>query len=350
MIAEFIPPDDSRWKIFLSGVKHDSYHLPEYISLAARQEGGQACAFFAETGGNSLLVPLLMRPIPEELNPEPGSCDVLTPYGYPGPLLAGNPSEDTVKSMLRSFVRAGRKKGVVSAFWRLHPLLPFPLAPLGEFGRLVQHGRTVYIDLSLTPEQMWQETSNNHRRHIRQMQKNGFVVVRNEWRYLDAFIKAYRESMSRLEASQFYFFSDDYFEDLRKALGDRLDLWTVLSPEGEVAAAGLFTVVNGMVEYHLGANAQEFVLWSPLKLLISEVRFWAREAGHRLLHLGGGVGGDMDSLYTFKSRFSPLSAEFFTFRAVLMPEAYDQLTRKKLGMNGKPDVEGRDFFPAYRNL
>jgi lipid II:glycine glycyltransferase (peptidoglycan interpeptide bridge formation enzyme) len=250
--------------------------------------------------------------------------------------------------MLRSFVRAGLEKGVVSAFFRLHPLLPFPLAPLGKFGRLVQHGRTVYIDLSLTPEQMWQETSNNHRRHIRHMQKNGFVVVRNEWRYLDAFIRAYRESMSRLEASQFYFFSDDYFEDLRKALGERLDLWTVLSPEGEVAAGGLFTVENGIVEYHLGANAQEFVLWSPLKLLISEVRFWAREAGHRLLHLGGGVGGDMDSLYTFKSRFSPLSADFHTFRAVLMPEVYDQLTLKRFGGEKRPDAEDKDFFPSYR--
>jgi hypothetical protein len=348
MIAEFISPDDSMWEIFLSGVDHDFYHLPEYISLAARQEGGQPCAFFAETEGSSLLVPLLMRPIPEELNSEPGSCDVLTPYGYPGPLLSGNPSEDTVNSMLRSFVRAGREKGVVSAFWRLHPLLPFPLAPLGEFGKLVQHGRTVYIDLSLTPEQMWQETSNNHRRHIRQMQKKGFVVVHNEWRYLESFVKAYRESMSRLEASQFYFFSDDYFEYLRKALGDRLSLWTVLSPEGEVAAGGLFTAVKGIVEYHLGANVQEFLQWSPLKLLISEVRTWAREAGHRLLHLGGGVGGDMDSLYIFKSRFSPLAADFHTFRAVLMPEVYDQLTLKRFGGGKRPEAEENDFFPAYR--
>jgi lipid II:glycine glycyltransferase (peptidoglycan interpeptide bridge formation enzyme) len=122
----------------------------------------------------------------------------------------------------------------------------------------------------------------------------------------------------------------------------------VLSPEGEVAAGGLFTAVKGIVEYHLGANVQEFLQWSPLKLLISEVRTWAREAGHRLLHLGGGVGGDMDSLYIFKSRFSPLAADFHTFRAVLMPEVYDQLTLKRFGGGKRPEAEENDFFPAYR--
>jgi hypothetical protein len=348
MLAEFISPDDRRWKELLTRVNHDFYHLPEYISFAARHEGGRPCAFFAETGSNALLVPLLMRDLPRELDPEPGLCDVLTPYGYPGPILAGDPTEETVAEMLQGFLRVSRQRAVVSAFWRLHPLLSFPLEPLRKMGVLVRHGNTVYVDLSQPPEQMWRETSNNHRRHIKQLQRNGFVAVRNDWRYWQSFIEIYWETMARVEASEFYFFPADYFEELKETLGDRLDLWTVLSPQGEVASAAIFVTVKGIVQYHLGATTKKFLDMSPLKLIISEVRLWGCRAGHRLLHLGGGNGGAMDSLYTFKARFSPLSAGFYTFRATPMPNAYADLTLKRLGAAAGKDGNDDGFFPAYR--
>ncbi len=348
MQAEFISPDDARWREFLSRGNHDFYHLPEYISFASRHEGGRPCAFFAEIDGKALLVPLLMRSLPENLQPEPGLQDVLTPYGYPGPILVGDPSEETVAAMLQEFVRVAQENGVISAFWRLHPLLPFPLGPLRKLGALVQHGRTVYVDLSHTPEQLWRETSKNHKRHIKRLRENGFVAVRNDWRYWQSFIDAYRENMDRVKADEFYFFSDQYFEELRAALGERLDLWTVLSPDGEVAGAVLFTAVNGIVQYHLGGTVGKYTGWSPNKLIISEVRIWAKEARHRVVHLGGGVGGAMDSLYIFKSRFSPLSAEFYTFRAVLMPTAYAELTLRRFCVNAGQGKVDNGFFPAYR--
>jgi hypothetical protein len=348
MTAEFISPEDIRWKEFLTRGNHDFYHLPEYISFASRHEGGRPCAFLAEIDGKGLLVPLLMRSLPEDLQPDSGFRDVLTPYGYPGPILAGDPSEEAVGAMLQEFLRAARENGIISAFWRLHPLLPFHLEPLRKLGTLVQHGRTVYIDLSRTPEQLRREISKNHRRHINRLRENGFVAVRNDWGNWQSFMDVYRDNMNRVSADSFYFFSERYFEDLRKTLGERLELWTALSPEGEVATAVLFTVVNGIVQYHLGGTVEKFIDWSPLKLIIAEARLWAREAGHRYLHLGGGLGGAMDSLYTFKSRFSPLSAEFYTFRAVLMPTAYADLTLKRIGAAPKQDEGDGGFFPAYR--
>ena len=139
MFADFIVPQDKRWSEILRRAPHDFYHLPEYTSFAARQEGGQAVAFVAQIGEQALLVPLLMRSLPDELEPDSDLCDVLTPYGYPGPVLADAPSDQTVVKMLQGFVDSARERGIVSAFWRLHPLLPFPLEQLKKFGTLIQH-------------------------------------------------------------------------------------------------------------------------------------------------------------------------------------------------------------------
>ncbi|MEZ4599289.1 MAG: GNAT family N-acetyltransferase [Syntrophotaleaceae bacterium] len=348
MQAEFISSDDSRWKDLLKIADHDLYHLPEYLSLAARHEGGMPCAFWAETAESVFLVPLLKRVIPADLKSEYSLCDVFTPYGYPGPILNGNHSEKNIEDILQGFFSACRKNGVVSAFWRLHPLLPFPADPLQKLGTLVQHGNTVYIDLSHTPEQMWQETSNNHRRHIKRLREHGFVAVRNEWRYWQSFIDAYRENMDRVSADGFYFFSNRYFEDLRTTFGEKLDLWTVLSAEGDFAGSMLFTMENGIVQYHLGGTMTRYMNFSPNKLIIAEARLCFKKEGHRFLHLGGGLGGATDSLYTYKARFSPLSVPFYTFRAVVIADVYADLTQKRLGKMEAQDSGKMGFFPAYR--
>jgi CelD/BcsL family acetyltransferase involved in cellulose biosynthesis len=348
MHSDFITSQDKRWMQILHQAPHDFYHLPEYVSFCGRHEGGLPCAFVAQCGSRVLFVPLLMRAVPSELDPEPGFCDVLTPYGYPGPILVGDPSEETVLEILQEYLRACRERGIISSFWRLHPLLPFPLRSLRDSGDLIHHGFTVYIDLSRTQEQLWQETSLNHRRDIKALQKNGFATVRNDWRHWQAFVDAYRGKMRRVGAHRFYLFSDDYFEDLRTTLRDHLEFWTALSPEGDFAGAAVFLVENGIVQYHLGATNEKYFGWSPNKLIFSEVRLWAREAGHRVFHLGGGLGGKRDSLYTFKSRFSPLTAPFHTFRAIIMPDIYADLVRRHGDDREGGHRDGNDFFPAYR--
>lgn len=348
MFADFLSTGDRRWLQILQQTPHDFYHLPEYVSLAARHEGGRPCAFYAECEGSALLVPLLMRSLPADLQADSGLCDVATPYGYPGPILAGNSSESVLEEMLQAFVRVSRERRVVSAFWRIHPLLKFPLGALQHFGVLVYQGNTVFIDLLQPAEQLWQSTSNNHRRHINRLKKDGFSVVQNDWSHFEAFIKIYYEAMDRVGANRFYFFPEEYFFGLKNELCHRIDFWTVISPTGELAAAGLFSSTNGIVEYHLGAPAASYLDCSPLKLLISEVRFWAKNTGNRVMHLGGGVGGGNDSLYDFKSRFSPLKVPFHTFRSILQPTVYSELSMKRHGDGINIKEIKSEFFPAYR--
>ncbi|OKH38057.1 hypothetical protein NIES2119_10870 [[Phormidium ambiguum] IAM M-71] len=346
--SEFILPFDPKWKRFLELTWHDFYHLPEYVSLSAKYEQSQPNAFYAEVDEAAFLAPLLTRKIPESLKAPDNWYDVTTPYGYPTPLSI--PPDDTwsLEIFLKSFREMGAASGIISAFFRLHPLLPLNFDILAKFGMLVKHGQTVYIDLSTSVEEMWLQTSKEHRKNINKLQRLGFEAIIDDWSFFEQFIAVYRANMQRVSASKFYFFDDNYFFSLRSILGDRLHLCTILSPEGEVASSLLFIATNGIVQNHLSGTLDKYLSFAPSKLEIDVVRRWAKENGNYFYHLGGGVGGCADSLFRFKSGFSNLRSDFYTYRMIIDPDKYTKLMQAWEEKYGDRNDCDNDFFPLYR--
>jgi len=347
MFADFITVHDPRWSQVLECCAHDVYHLPAYVEFAAWHEEGIPTAFYAEQEGARFLAPLLLRDVPAELDAPPGWQDATTPYGYPGPILCPPDDGAALSRFLEAFTRRCEERNIVTAFFRLHPLLEMPLDVLQRHGILVSHGQTVAVDLSPDLEAIRAQFRQNHRRDIRKLIETGFWVARDRWEYYDDFILLYRETMERLGAAEFYFFTDSYFSRLRAALGSHLHLFTVLSREGAVASAALFTSINHIVQYHLGATDEHFLANAPSKLLFDDAIHWAKDEGYRTLHLGGGVGAKEDSLFRFKAGFSALRCTFNTYRMVISEQKYAVLNRR--WHERHPSAEDTpDFFPEYR--
>ena len=114
-----------------------------------------------------------------------------------------------------------------------------------------------------------------------------------------------------------------------------------------MAASGLFIENGAFVNNHLTATSAEHLKLAPSKMLYDHVRAWAKETGHRFYHLGGGVGGETDSLFYFKAGFSKSTAPFYTCRMVL-DEAKYKLLSDAAGKNGRSAKDSSDYFPAYR--
>jgi sugar O-acyltransferase (sialic acid O-acetyltransferase NeuD family) len=345
--AEFIAPDDARWMDFLKQTRHDFYHLPQYVQLEAEQGGGRASAFYAEQGDARFLVPLVLQRSPFSRDISPVWLDAISPYGYPCPLLAPAGDAAQLEIFLKAFRKIGAAHNIATAFLRLHPLLPLPQEPLAKSGQLIRHGACVYFDLSLSDEETVAEMRDNHRDNIRQLRKAGFTARMDEWQYYPDFMAAYGATMQRLNAERRYFFSTDYFTQLKTALGEHLHLGTVFAPNGAVAAGGLFTTTCGIVQCHLLGTCDAYHRRSPTKLLIDEAQQWARQRGEKQLFLGGGVGGHEDSLFAYKSGFANGRADFYSFRTVLDPKKYQQLIERWRQAGGQC-VTGDSFFPLYR--
>lgn len=346
IMAGFIQPSDNRWNKVLAKLTHDFYHLPEYLKFAAKYEGGTPVAFYAQEGNAVFLAPLLVREIPQSLGVPRGWYDATTPYGYPTPITnTANPNN--LSHFIKQFKKSALREKIICSFFRLHPLLPLMKEELNKNGSLVRHGKTVYVDLSLPVKELWSQTRPNHKSGINKLIRSGFEVKMNDWNFYDFFINIYNDTMKRLSAREFYFFSKDYFYELRSILAQNLHLCTVLSPEGEVAAAGLFTAKCGIVEYHLGGTNSKYLKQAPSKLMFHFVREWAKERGHKYLHLGGGVGGKEDSLFHFKAGFSKLKADFYTYRMIIDKEKYDLLVNTWKEKYKVTDYD-EQFFPLYR--
>ena len=180
-IAEFISSQDERWERHLMLTRHDFYHLPEYVSLTAKHEKGTPVAFYAEIGQSAFLVPLLIRKIPASLGAPDDWYDATTPYGYPAPLLIPPDNPYCLEKFLESFREVGAKSGIITAFFRLHPLLSLPLETLAKYGTLVQHGETVYIDLSLSIEEIEAQRRKDCKKDIRKLMREGFQAKINDW-------------------------------------------------------------------------------------------------------------------------------------------------------------------------
>lgn len=347
MISKFIEPDDSQWQAALSHISHDFYHLPEYCSLTAGYEGGKSLAFYTQEGNNRFLAPLLIKALPTKLHAGEDCRDATSPYGYSGPVATDSDNVEFLERSLQSLHDASAELGLVCAFFRLHPLLSLSGNSLSKYGTIRNIGRTVYIDLSIPKEALFSQMRKDHRANVRRLKKHGFLISIDDWGYYDDFIEIYRANMNRVRAGEFYLFSNEYFYKLKAALGDRIHLITVLSSDSQVAAAGLFTEIAGLVQYHLSATAEVFRKSAPMKLLLNETRDWAQASGYSCFHLGGGFGGYHDSLFQFKSGFSELTAGFNTFGMVFDLDKYNYLSNIWEQNTGKSPDES-DFFPIYR--
>src|ERR1041385_4589607 len=127
MQTHWLGTDSPLWAEILAQHPHDFYHLPAYLRLAARQEGGRAVAFLAQEGLHHFFVPLVFRPLPVEFALAESLQDAISPYGYGGPL-ANTEDAAFLSAAVDALVAGLRERGVVSAFVRLHPLLPLARA------------------------------------------------------------------------------------------------------------------------------------------------------------------------------------------------------------------------------
>jgi hypothetical protein len=338
--ARLLSPAAPEWADTLRRVDHDIYHVPEYVVLDATLSGDTPAAFWYREGQRVLLLPLTVRRVPDS-----DHSDAISPYGYPGPVSdAGRSDPGFWQRACRAMVDTLSGHGIVTVFVRLHPLLPAPLDVLGDAGVVVRHGETVSVDLSLSVEEMWHQTRSDHRNHVNRARRAGVTVVWDEWDRLDEWVAVYHGNMRRLGASEYYFVPADHMVALHDALGDRMHLATALM-DGEVIGGNTFFEYRGFVQGYLASTRRDDNHHAD-KLLYDEVRRWTKSRGNTIFHVGGGVGGAKDSLFSYKAGFSAGRHPFHTWRVVTDPVGYEALLRRK-GLT--PDAAHMSgHFPPYR--
>ncbi|MEL6457102.1 MAG: GNAT family N-acetyltransferase [Cyanobacteria bacterium J06636_27] len=347
--------DKNLWQETLQNLRHDVYHLPEYLELEAERNHAVAEAFLFTEDDKTFFVPYLLRSCNDILAGKPDLeeiFDVVSPYGYPGILLseAARSCPEFVDTALSKLKYQFRERNICSAFFRLHPILSDNFIDIFPQDIFTENGQTVSIDLTLSQEKIWAKTRKGHQSTINKCKRLGFQGKMVSFReHIDEFMSVYAETMNRVQAKDSYYFDDNYFRQLLN-LGEHLHL-CIIEMEDEIVCTCLFFESCGIVQAHLGGTIDKYISQSPFNYLLHYVRLWAKERGNEFLHIGGGIGGSTeDSLYKFKSGFSKQRHNFMTLRLITDEEKYQYLINiRKNNLNLPSDkFTESSFFPKYR--
>lgn len=340
MEFQLLESEDAGWERTLEGVPHDVYHLAGYARVCDTHEPQRVQLGVVSSSSATLVAPVMLRAIDREVAGDNDLVDVVSPYGYPGPVCSS--SDIDAQSKLFGFLLSGlREVGAVTAFIRCHPLIGIELGAMERFGTVVIPGEHVIVDVAHLPDPLTASFRADHRRGVRLLREAGYRIEIDGEGHLEAFPDLYAENMRRVGAEAYYLFPDLYFAALATELPNNLHTVAVIAPDGQVAAISLLLLCGSLAAYHLSATDPRFLAAAPAKLGIVGLIEASSRLGVERLNLGSGLGGRKDSLYEFKSGFSKARAPFATGRFVLNEEAYQALSGG--------GASSADFFPPYRH-
>ena len=318
---------------------YDFYHTWYYHSL--EQEGGEPFLFVYQMDEQIIVFPLLRKRIEGT-----SFQDCTSVYGYPGPISNvdfADMEEEMLKDFKIHFLNFLKSQGKISVFSRLHPIINHEIL-LEQFGGLFENGRTIIIDLKNSIEDQRSKYRRRFRTKIRHLRNKGYQLkVASSDDEVRSFVNIYLANMRRVEAKKYYFFDEEYFFNLLRATEFKCILLLAYY-DSEITSGVLLTYSNKIMQFHLAATHESYLNDGPMKVLIDEASVLGRDQGIDYLHLGGGLGGEKDSLYQFKSGFSDQSLSFKTWRFKADETSYDLMVDDR----GLTNSFNSDFFPLYR--
>lgn len=270
--------------------------------------------------------------------------DFQTPYGYGGPLVDGEFTQQSQKQFTKEFSDFCKERGVVSQFIRFHPLLQNHLL-FSEVSENIYLRDTIYIDTK-SEDIIVDGMMSKNRNMLRKAQKAGIEVVKRSLDEYAEFLRMYDETMQYKSADSYYYFSDRYFEFMKKQLNSNTVVFYALL-ENEAIAAAVFLYNENNMHYHLASRRTGCENLGAGNLLIYEAANWACENGITRLHLGGGLS-ENDALFSFKKQFNRNGKiPFYIGRTIFNQADYDYLLRTRKQIDDSFDINNR-FLIQYR--
>lgn len=289
----------------------------------------------------------LKRRIPITLPDKKQYYDLITPYGYGGPVIRrlenGADKEALIAAYMEDFQRYAGENRIVSEFVRFHPIVgngvDFQKAYQSIFDRKTVGTTLTYEDVIAV------EFSKHRRKDIRRILKNPDIryEVNEHPDTLDDFVEVYYSTMDRDNAGEYYYFGKEYFRSILETLGDHVITGKVYLKD-KLIAMGVYFRYGKYLHAHLSGTLSDYLEYSPAYILKYALALYGHEKGYEVIHYGGGSSNSPDNgLYKFKREFGQNTEFDFIIAKKIWNE--DQYRRLCTAVDGDLDSH---FFPAYR--
>jgi serine/alanine adding enzyme len=323
----------------------DIYFDDNYGKLYEDIEHGKAVVYNYTCELGSIKYQFIKREISIQVDSKT-YFDIVTPYGYGGPLITEYKTEHTAELVNQFEIEFKKYCGdndIVSEFVRFHPIIN----NVKDFKELysAQYMRhTLGADLANYEDPVNEEFSKECRKKIKRLIRVGVTYkITSHPASIRGFKQIYYSTMDRNTADAYYYFGEDYFDKILKYFKDNVIVVEAIYEDKTIAEMLCFTY-NDMIHVHLSGTLSEYINMSPAYILRYGLTIWGKEHGYKLIHFGGGKTNEADdSLFKFKKKFAQNTEfDFYIGKKIRDYTIYNKLCDMK---QVSRDI---DYFPAYR--
>ncbi|MGJ8734265.1 MAG: NeuD/PglB/VioB family sugar acetyltransferase [Cellulophaga sp.] len=319
------------------------YYTYEYLKYYENSTDELRYFLLTEDGIPATIMPFYIRKIDAIENYK----DVITPYGYGGPLCK-DCSKTKILNHFWSMVDSWyNKNNIVSEFVRFN-LNGNHVNYTGELSATL---RNVKGTVKENDEDQWTAFSTKVRNNYRKAEKHELTFKLYEGNeitdsVIENFHKVYIETMDRNNAKEIYYFPKQYFENLIHANPNSFAIAKSYK-DNVVASVELIIINNNTLYAFLGGTRAKYFECRPNDYLRVEILKWAVQQEKKFYILGGGLKDD-DGLYKSKKVFFPKDDDvvFYTGRKIINKEIYDSLSEPIVSATACDEV--CNYFPVYR--
>lgn len=330
--------DRNLWYEYLKGFENpDIYYSYEYGEIFAQKEKGRIMAAYYENNVIKVFYPFIKRAVNSDF------FDIVTPYGYGGPLLQGK--TDSLKGFKKLFKQYCLENKVLTEVIRYHPLIGNHKICF-ESADIQYIRKTTAVDLTSSLDEIRNNYTTLTKRNMKKASGNKITcfVAEKSSKNIREFQKIYNETMDRNKADEYYYFNQKELEAQLKDTSLSKNYLLFAKYDNQIIAGIILFIGKEFGHYHLGGSLSECLKLRPNNILFDFMIEFAREHGVKKLHLGGGYQ-EGDGLFNFKSSFTNSNHyDYFMGKMIHNKYEYDNLLKKL-----KLDSNGESFFPIYRS-
>lgn len=321
----------------------DIYFEPDYARLY-ENEDSTAVEYRFECEYGVITNLFLKRKIDISLDNGIQYFDIITPYGYGGPVIHNTSDKNKlISAYMEDFGKYTSQEHIISEFVRFHPIIgngvDFQNAYNSIFDRKTVGTNLTYEDVIGT------EFSKHKRKDIRRILSNPDIryEVNENPVSLDDFIKIYYSTMDRDSADDYYYFDQSYFRTMLEKFPGHIITGKVFLAD-KLIAMGVYFRYGKYLHAHLSGTLSEYLEYSPAYILKYALALYGHEKGYAVIHYGGGSSrSEENGLYKFKREFGKNTTfDFYIAKKVWNDDVYRKIC-ETVGADMKSE-----FFPAYR--